>query len=133
MNNKKTVLSIILLFVVSNVLTTIWYMLTDEPNFVPYRRDEPNYGGLVLNHLIFVSGFVYLFPYFIKEQNTRLKAIVYGVVLAIIMFLPTGLVVRSIWKVDFNTIFALNTLAHCVIGGILGLILSVIYNYRKES
>ncbi len=131
MNSKKTILSIIILFVTSNILTTIWYMITDEANMVNFRRDEPNYAGLTLNHLIFVCGFVYLFPHFIKEQNTKAKSIIYGAVLAVIMFLPTGIVVRSIWTVDFNWIFVLNTIAHVIIGGVLGLILSMIYNYKK--
>ena len=131
MSAKKSMLSIVILFVVSNILTTVWYMLTDEANIVSFRREEPNYGGLAINHLVFICGFVYLFPHFIKEQNTRIKSFIYGVVLALIMFLPTGIVVRSIWQVDFNTIFIFNALAHGVIGGILGLISGVIYNYKK--
>ncbi len=131
MNRKKTMLSILILFVVSNILTTVWYMLSDEANMVSFRREEPIFAGLALNHLIFVSGLVYLFPHFIKEQNTKIKSFTYGVVLALIMFLPTGIVVRSIWQVEFNTIFAINTMVHSLIGGVLGLILSVIYNYKK--
>ena len=111
----------------------MWYMFTDDANFVSFRRSEINYLGLILNHVIFVSGLVYLFPFYIKEQNTRLKSFVFGVVMAIIMFLPTGLVVRSIWQVDFNTIFALNTMAHAIIGGLLGLCLHFIYNYKRQS
>ena len=132
MNIKKTILSILVLFIVSNALTTLWYMLSDDANLVSFRRDEINYGGLILNHLIFVSGFVYLFPYFIKEQNRKAEAFLYGAVLASIMFIPTGLVVRSIWQVDFNAVFAYNTVAHLIIGGILGIITSIIYNYKKQ-
>ncbi len=133
MNIKKSIFSVFALFVVSNVLTTVWYILTDEANYVSFRRSEINYGGLTLNHLIFVIGFVYLFPYFIKDQNTRWKSFVFGVVLASIMFLPTGIVVRSIWQVDFNIIFVLNAIAHAIIGGVLGIILKVIYDYKKLS
>ena len=133
MNVKKSVLSVLLLFICSNVLTTLWYMLTDDSNFVSFRRSEINYGGLMLNHLLFVIGFVYLFPFFIRDQNTKLKAFVFGLIIAAIMFLPTGLVVRSIWKVDFNLIFVLNTIVHAVIGGILGIVISIIYNYKKHQ
>ncbi len=131
MSTKKSILSILLLFILSNVLTTLWYQLTDEANFVSFRKDEINYAGLMLNHIIFVSGFMYLFPYFIKGQNTKPKAFLYGVILSSIMFIPTGLVVRSVWQVDFNAIFVFNTIAHLVIGGILGIVLSLIYNYKK--
>lgn len=131
MSIKKTAISIVVLFLISNVLTTLWYMITDDANFVSFRRSEVNYAGLMLNHLIFVCGLVYIFPYFIQNQNTRIKAFLFGMVMAIMMFLPTGIVVRSIWQVDFNTIFAFNTLAHSFIGGILGLALHSIFNYKK--
>ncbi len=133
MNYKKSILAIIILFIVSNVLTTIWYMVTDDANFVPFRRTEINYGGLMLNHLIFAAGFVYLFANQIQNNNTKLAAFKYGVVLSTIMFIPTGLVIRSIWKVDFNTIFLMNAMAHMIIGGVLGIVQSLIYNYKKNG
>ena len=133
MSFKKSSLVVILLFIASNVLTTTWYMLTDDANMVSFRRSEINYGGLMLNHLIFVMGFVYLFPSYIKSQNTKLQAFLFGIVVAAIMFIPTGLVVRSIWQVEINLIFLMNTLAHLTIGGILGLLSSLIYNYKRDE
>lgn len=133
MNYKKSILGVILLFIVSNLLTTSWYMLTDDANFVSFRRSEINYGGLMLNHLIFVLGFVYLFPNYIKDNNSKPNAFWFGVVIAGIMFVPIGLVVRSIWQVDFNQIFLMNTIAHLIIGGLLGIILSLIYNYKRNE
>jgi putative effector of murein hydrolase LrgA (UPF0299 family) len=133
MNFKKSIFAVILLFLVSNILTTGWYMFTDDENFVAFRRDEVNYVGLIINHLIFVICFVYLFPYLVRGKNNKLHAFWFGVVLAVIMFIPTGLVVRSIWKVDFNSIFLMNTLAHLIIGGVLGIISSLIYNYKKNE
>ncbi|MDC6366693.1 MULTISPECIES: hypothetical protein [Flavobacteriaceae] len=131
MTVKKSVLSVLLLFILSNVLTTVWYMVTDDANYVPFRRSETNYLGLILNHLVFVLGFVYLFPSFIKERNTMGNALWYGVVLSGIMFIPTGLVVRSIWQVNFDAIFLANTLAHLTIGGILGLVLFLVTKKKK--
>lgn len=133
MNIKKSILAVLLLFIASNVLTTLWYMLSDDANFVSFRRSEMNYAGLMLNHLIFVMGFVYLFPTYIKAHNTRLYAFWFGMVLAGIMFIPTGLVVRSIWEVEFNLIFLLNSMAHLFIGGVLGLISSLLYNYKRDE
>ena len=133
MNYKKTILAIVVLFILSNLLTTTWYMVTDEANFVPFRRSEINYGGLMLNHLVFVAGFVYLFPGYIRSKNTRPNAFIFGIVIAAIMFIPTGMVVRSIWEVDFNSIFLMNAIAHMLIGGILGVILSLIYNYKNHE
>ncbi|MDC6366981.1 MULTISPECIES: hypothetical protein [Flavobacteriaceae] len=135
MNTKKTILATLTLFIVSNVLTTIWYMLTDEANFLPFRRSETNYVGLLLNHLIFAIGFVYLFPSYIKGNGNYStgSALRYGVLLAAIMFLPTGFVVRSIWQVDFNLIFLWNTMAHLAIGGLMGILLLLIYNYKRNA
>lgn len=133
MNYKKSILGVILLFITSNLLTTTWYMLTDDANFVSFRKTEINYGGLMLNHFIFVMGFVYLFPNYIRSKNSKLNAFLFGSILAAIMFIPTGLVVRSIWKVDFNQIFLMNTVAHLAIGGVLGIVLSLIYNYKRNE
>lgn len=131
MTIKKSVLSVLVLFILSNVLTTVWYITTDDANYVPFRRSETNYLGLMTNHLLFTIGFVYLFPSYIKERKTIRNAFLYGLVLAGIMFIPTGLVVRSIWRVDFDTIFLLNIMAHLVIGGILGVVLFLIN--KKEN
>lgn len=133
MNLRKSFLAVVVLFIISNLLTTIWYMVTDDANFVSFRREEINYVGLVLNHLIFVAGFVYLFPNYITDRNSKLNAFWYGSVLAAIMFVPTGMVVRSIWQVDFNLIFLMNSIAHLVIGGVMGIVLSLIYNYKKNG
>jgi len=130
MNLKKTILAVAILFIISNVLTTGWYMAMDSANTVPFSRHEPNYIGLVLNHLVFVGCFIYLFPSFIQPKNTINQAIIFGATMAIIMFIPTGMVVRSIWQVDFDLIFMLNTCAHLVIGAILGIVLRTIYNHK---
>lgn len=108
-------------------------MISDEANMVSFRREEMNYMGLVLNHFIYAIGFVYLFPYYFKEYRTLLRAFVFGLVLSAIMFIPTGIVTRSIWTVDFNAIFIYNCIAHSIIGGIMGLVIALIYNYKNEE
>ncbi len=45
----------------------------------------------------------------------------FGAIIAGLMFIPSALVVRSIWTVEINTIFFANTLAHLVIGGIMAI------------
>ena len=132
MNFKKSILAVLLLFIVSNVLTTLWYMLSDEANMLSFRREEMNYLGLMLNHFIYALGFVYLFPFYYKQYKSFLRAFVFGIILSAVMFIPTGIVVRSIWKVDFNSIFIFNSIAHLMIGGIMGLIIAVIFNYKNK-
>ncbi len=133
MKFNKSLITTFAVFILSNVLTTVWYMVTDEANYVPYRRDEPNYGLLVLNHLIFAIGFVHLFPSYYQQHKKLVRGFVYGVIMAGIMFIPTALVVRGIWKVDVNTIFFLNTLAHLLIGGIMGVTSALIFDYKNKG
>ena len=132
MNFKKSILAVLLLFIVSNVLTTLWYMLSEEANMLSFRREEMNYFGLMLNHFIYAIGFVYLFPFYYKHYKSFLRAFVFGIILSAIMFIPTGIVVRSIWTVDFNSIFIFNSVAHMMIGGIMGLVIAVIFNYKNK-
>ncbi len=133
MNLKKTILAIIALFFISNVLTSIWYMLMDDANHVPFRRETINYAGLMANHLIYASIFVILFPSFYEKSSKMFNAFLFGALMGTVMFLPSGMVVRSIWQVDFDQIFILNSIAHIVIGGIMGIIMALIYNFKNKK
>lgn len=132
MNLKKSIFAVVAAFLLSNILTTLWYMLSDDANFVSFRREEVNYLGLIVNHLIYAFVFVYLFSSFYEKVPKIARAFLYGVLMAAVMFIPSGIVVRSIWTVDFDSIFVFNSLAHLFIGGIMGMVVSLIYNYKKE-
>lgn len=133
MNFKKSFLAIIAAFLVSNILTTIWYMASDDANMVSFRKEEVNYLGLVINHLIYAFVFVYLFSSFYEKTPKLSRAFLYGVLMGTVMFVPSGIVVRSIWTVDFNSIFIFNSFAHLAIGGIMGIVVSLIYNYKNSK
>ncbi len=123
MPTKTFVLATVVAFLVSNVLTTLWYLLMDAPNVVPFRRETMNYGLLALNHLIYAALMVHFYPYYKAKHSKLGGAFRFGVLIAAIMYIPQALVIRSIWTVDVNTIFILNTLAHLVIGGAMGVTL----------
>ena len=133
MNIKKITFAVIATFLVSNLLTTIWYMATDDANYVPYRREEINFLGLMFNHLLYALLFVIMFTPYYERKPSISSAFVYGLLMSAVMFIPTGIVVRSIWKVDFNTIFFFNSMVHLIIGGIMGLLVSAIYNFQKSN
>jgi len=133
MNFKKSTLAVIAAFLVSNILTTVWYMVSDDANFVSFRRPEVNYLGLIINHLIYAVVFVYLFSSFYEKAPKLSRAFLYGILMAAVMFIPSGIVVRSIWTVDFNSIFVFNSIAHLVIGGVMGIVVAFIYNYKRDS
>ncbi|MBX2874628.1 MAG: hypothetical protein KTR30_21075 [Saprospiraceae bacterium] len=121
MSTKTFLVATIVAFLVSNVLTTFWYMMMDAPNVVPFRRETMNYGLLMLNHMIYAALMVYLFPYYRAKHSGLGRAFQFGVLIAALMYIPQALVIRSIWTVDVNAIFVLNTLAHLVIGGVMGI------------
>lgn len=131
MNLKKSILAVFAAFLVSNILTTVWYMVSDDANFVSFRRAEINYLGLIINHLIYAVVFVYLFASFYEKAPKFSRAFLYGILMGAVMFIPSGIVVRSIWTVEFNSIFVLNSIAHLFIGGIMGIVVSLIYNFKK--
>ncbi|GEM_PF-2319852 len=133
MKTGKFLVSVFGAFLVSNLLTTLWYMAMDDANYVPYRREEINYAALLVNHLIYALLVVYLFPYYYEKHRTRLGAFGYGVIAAALMFIPQALVVRAIWKVDINTIFLLNSIAHLAIGGVMGVVVALIYDFKKSK
>ncbi|MBO6515606.1 MAG: hypothetical protein JJ975_03555 [Bacteroidia bacterium] len=131
MNTKKTIVAVLVSFLISNILATLWYSIMDDANFVAFRREEMNYLGLMLNHLVFAGLFVHFFPSYYSSSPGTGRSLIYGTLMAALMFLPSGMVVRSIWTVDFNSIFFLNTLAHMVIGAIMGFVLMKIYLFKK--
>lgn len=133
MSIKKFILSILVAFILSNVLTTFWYIATDEANYVPYRKEQVNYIALMLNHLIYAGIVVYLFPFYYARAPKNGRAFLFGCVMGCLMFLPQAMVIRAIWKVDFNAIFALNSLAHVLIGGIMGFAIALIHNYGNKK
>lgn len=127
MTSKQRILATIVAFLISSVLTTLYYMLTDEANKIPYRRPEMNYAALQLNHLIYAGLLVLLFPHYYRIDPRALRGFLFGMLIAALMFLPQAIVIRAIWTIEFNTIFALNTLAHLLIGGLMGLATSFFY------
>ena len=127
MTGKKTALALIAGFIASNVLTTIYYLITDEPNFVPIRRDQTIYAGMMLTHLIFVGIMVVMFPRWVHTTGSLLsQGALFGALMAGMMFIPQAILVRSIWTVDFNVIFIINSIAHVVIGAVIGMIIAQI-------
>ena len=120
MNTRRLALATFICFLLSNVLTTLWYLFTDDANMVSYRREMPNYAGLVINHLIYAILFITLLKRSCQNKLDSRKGFLYGSLLGALMFLPQAIVVRSIWQVDFDVIFLFNSLAHIAIGGVMG-------------
>lgn len=61
----------------------------------------------------------------LQPTDTTLKqGSIFGLPMAAMMFIPQAILMRSIWTVDFNGIFVLNTIAHLGIGVVVGLIIA---------
>jgi hypothetical protein len=127
--NKSKIYAIIAGVLLSNVLTTVYYLMTSSPNHMgAFQRPEYNYLGLMVNHIIYVSIVVLTFTrwYRTDDGSVLKQGIIYGLLMAAIMYLPQAFVVRSIWFVEFNLIFVFNILAHLVIGAMIGLMVASI-------
>ncbi|TRX60774.1 hypothetical protein FNH22_06955 [Fulvivirga sp. M361] len=130
MKTKYFIISTATAFLISNVLTTLWYMMMDGPNYVPFRREEINYGMLMLNHLLYAGLMVYFYPFFYAKKPSLFEAFTFGALISALMFIPQALVIRSIWTVDINMIFVLNTIAHLIIGGLMAIMIYFILRKR---
>jgi hypothetical protein len=127
--NKSKIYAIIVGVLSSNVLTTAYYMITSSPNHMgAFQRPEYNYLGLMVNHIIYVSILVLTFArwYRTSDGSVIKQGVIYGLLMAAIMYLPQAFVVRSIWLVEFNLIFVSNIVAHLMIGAIIGLLVAAI-------
>jgi membrane associated rhomboid family serine protease len=126
MKTKQFLVATLLAFLASNILTTVYYMIMDEANYVSFRREQMDFGLMILNHLFYAILMVYFYPFYFAKKSTGKDAFVFGALIAAIMFIPSALVIRSIWTVDVNPTFFLNTTAHLVIGGIMGLLIFLV-------
>jgi hypothetical protein len=134
--NKSKIYAIIAGVLLSNVLTTVYYLMTSSPNHMgTFQRPEYNYLGLMANHIVYVSILVLTFTRWYRTSDDAVlkQGVVYGVLMAAIMYLPQAFVVRSIWFVEFNRIFVLNIVAHLVIGAIIGLAVASILKKSLTS
>jgi hypothetical protein len=128
---KKIILAIVAAFVLSNVLTTVYYVITAAPNHMGnFQRPEYNYAGLMVNHLIYAMILVMTFRRWYRTGDGPVvrQAALYGLIMAAMMYLPQAFVVRSIWFVEFNAIFLANIVAHLSIGVIIGAVVGYVMN-----
>jgi hypothetical protein len=126
---KSKVYAIIAGVLLSNVLTTVYYIITSRPNHMgPFQRPEYNYLGLMASHIIYVCILVLTFTKWYRTSDNAIikQGVIYGILMAAMMYLPQAFVVRSIWFVEFNLIFVFNILAHLTIGAIIGLVVASI-------
>ena len=128
MNTGKALTALVVGFLLSNILTTIYYIVTASMNTVPFQREQQVFVGLFLTHLIFVGIMVYMYPRWSRAGDSAVaQGALFGALMAAMMFIPQAVLVRSIWTVDFNTIFVANVVAHTVIGAMVGVAIALIH------
>ncbi|WP_372371194.1 hypothetical protein [Candidatus Uabimicrobium sp. HlEnr_7] len=129
---KKFLAAFITCFLISNVLTIVWYTATADANSVPFKREQPDYLLLQLNHIVFAFILAYIYPIGYKGGSLLKEGFCFGVLMGILMFLPTGLVVRGIWEVPANLMFVFNTIFHALAGGVCGVGIAFTYGKKTE-
>ena len=53
MSTGRAITALVVGFLLSNILTTIYYIITASMNTVPFQREQQVFIGLFLTHLIF--------------------------------------------------------------------------------
>ncbi len=133
MTRTSIALSAVLAFIASNVLSTAYYMATATENTVAFARDVPRYELLTANHLVFAVALAWLYPRFIDHGSRATAGLRFGAMMGLVMFVPTGLVVRGIWTVDFDAIFLANCAFHIGCGAVLGWIVARVQGARSVA
>ncbi|KAA3642929.1 MAG: hypothetical protein DWQ07_20620 [Chloroflexi bacterium] len=129
MSTGRAITALVVGFLLSNILTTIYYIVTASMNTVPFQREQQVFIGLFLTHFIFVGIMVYMYPRWSRSVDSAVaQGALFGALMAAMMFIPQAVLVRSIWTVDFNAIFAANIVAHTVIGAIVGIAIALIHS-----
>ena len=130
---KKFVMALAAAFLISVVFNTIYYAVTAEGHTFVLTKAEPNFALIMLNHVVFALLLVYLFPIFYRDGSSIVEGAKFGALMGLVMFVPTGLVVRGAWDVPITPYFYLDIVMAAVITAIMGIAIGMIYGQKKMT
>ena len=120
-----------LVFVLSLVLNTAYYAVSAEGHIWEATRAEPLFELMTLNHVVFAVLLMAVYA-MLKPSNRPLsRGFVYGVLMGLVMFVPTGLVVRAAWTVPITAFFAADIAFHAALTGLLGFVIALILREKR--
>src|SRR5689334_17806848 len=105
---KSAIKSTLAVTVISAVSNSVYYAATAAMNHLAFTRPMPLLGLMLANHVVYALLMTYLYPRFARTGSNG-EAAWFGTVMGALMFIPTGLVVRSAWEVPADLVFLSNT------------------------
>ena len=117
----------------SAVVNTIYYAVTAQAHAWEATRSEPLFGLMMLNHVIFALLLTVLYPMMRRSATARRDGFTFGVLMGLVMFVPTGLVVRAAWTVPLTALFATDILFHALLTGVLGAVVALLLEPRTTA
>ncbi len=119
--------------IISIILNTVYYTVTAEGHVWAMTKAEPNFLLLTLNHIIFALLLAYIYPIGYKGGSPVTEGFRFGVLMGLIMFVPTGLVVRAAWEVPITAYFFLDIIVAAVVTGLMGIAIGIIYSRQQVA
>lgn len=127
MNVRKFGLATLAAVVISVLLNTVYYAITAAGHEWAMTKTEPLWGLMMLNHIVFAGLLAYVYPIGYQGGAPLLEGVRFGALMGLIMFVPTGLVVRAAWEVPITPYFILDILMAAIISAVMGIAIASIY------
>ncbi len=127
MKPKYFILAFLSATFVSILLNSIYYGVTAEQHLWEMTKETPDWGLMILNHLVYAGLLTYIFPFGYTGKSVWGEGARFGALMGMVMFVPTGLVVRAAWEVPMTPLFALDIAMAAIISAIMGCAIAAIY------
>lgn len=127
MNIKKYIFAVIAAVIISIILNTVYYAVTAAGHTWAMTKAEPNLLLMMLNHVVFALLLAYIYPFGYQGGSPVSEGARFGVLMGLVMFVPTGLVVRAAWEVPITPYFLLDIVVAAVVTSLMGIAIGLIY------
>ncbi len=133
MNWTKFILAVVAAAVISILLNTVYYAITAEGHQWAMTKDEPNMALLTLNHFVFAALLAYIYPFGYQGGSPVAEGARFGALMGLVMFVPTGLIVRAAWDVPITPYFLLDIVIAAVVTALMGVAIALIYGRQLHT
>lgn len=125
---KYTLSATISAMIISMIGNTIYFTATHEYHAFEMTKSEPIMGMMILNHVVYAAMMTYLISRFVGKDDDVIKTGMWlGACLGVVMFVPSGLIVRSAWEVPITYFFALDIIFEILLSGLMGITVGWLY------
>ncbi|MEM7343310.1 MAG: hypothetical protein AAF485_03640 [Chloroflexota bacterium] len=118
---------------ISLILNTIYYTATAAGHVWAMTKAEPDFALLTLNHVVFALLLAYIYPIGYQGGSPVGEGFRFGVLMGLVMFVPTGLIVRAAWEVPITFYFLIDIVVAAVVTGLMGVAIGIIYNRQAVT